>query len=305
VTILTEQYTKKLPLHERIGKVEVYRIPISKTVYLKKFLIWKWFVSHLNLLLEADIIHIHDVFYWILPFRLILAFKKVYITFHGYEGYPIKIRWIVARKIAELLTNGNICVGDFMKKWYFTHPTSVIYGGVRLKTINNNQKTKNNGLSAVFFGRLDAQTGVLEYVKAYEKIKAVYPKFRLTIVGEGELLRKIPKNIKVVPFTKNIESYISKNRYVFVSRYLSMLEALSLKREIIAVYDNPVKEDYLQMSPFKNYVSIAKNSEEIEKHVLDNLKTNKNNTKEGFLWAKKQTWEKIEKVYLSLWKQLN
>lgn len=299
VSIITERHSSKLPLIEMIDGVSVYRIPVSKNGYMKKFYIWKWVLQNLNLFLRQDIIHIHDVFYWLLPFRVLLITKKIYITFHGYEGYPVRFVWKLQRKIAERLSFGNICVGDFMKKWYLTVPTSVIYGGVRL----DDNKYKQEEQSAVFFGRLDSQTGILEYVKAFRKIKEKFPKFKFTVVGEGELKRKIPKGIKIEKFTQDVSKYIGKSRFIFVSRYLSMLEALVQKKEVVAVYTDPIMKDYLMMSPFAKYTKVCKTSDEIAHIVIESLKTKPNNKKleEGCLWAKKQTWENILSVYLKLW----
>lgn len=186
-----------------------------------------------------------------------------------------------------------------MKKWYKTVPSSIIYGGVKLKEENETPSEQ----SAVFFGRLDDQTGIIEYIKAYKKIKETYPRFKMTVVGEGKLLNKIPKEIRVYEFTYDIDRFIQENRFIFVSRYLSMLEALSQKRTVIAVYDNPIKKDYLLMSPFKKYVSVAKNSGEIAAFVLKNIKNGSNDAqiKAGYKWAKEQTWEKISRVYEKLW----
>lgn len=300
VTILTEKYRKDLPNEENVGPAKVIRIPIGENAFLKKFYIWKWMLSHVGILRDADIIHAHDVFFWILPLRPLLFFKNVYTTFHGYEGYPVKNRWRLIRKLSERLSNGSICVGNFMKKWYFANPDAIIYGGVSpaKKTMVRNSET------AVFFGRLDDQTGIKEYIKAFELIKKRYPGFKLTVVGEGHLKSQIPSDVTIIPFKKNIEKYISENRFIFVSRYLSMLEALVQKREVIAVYDNPVKRDYLIDSPFKKYVYIAKNSEEIAQIVLSSLKnpkTGEKMTESGYLWAKEQSWENVINTYLRLW----
>jgi len=300
VTILTEQYNASLSLDTMCGKARVIRIPTTSSLFLKKFYIWKWVLFHVSYLRAFDVIHIHDVFYYILPFRLLLFGKKIYMTFHGYEGFPLKKRWIIARKIAEKMTSGNICVGDFMKKWYGTNATELIYGAVSISKV----KFKEKPLSAVFFGRLDDQTGILEYVKAYKILKKRFGKFSLTVVGEGKLKSKIPKEIKVVPFTSNIEPLIGAHRFIFVSRYLSMLEGLIQKKEIVAVYDNEVKKDYLLMSPFKKYVFVAKNSKEIveivEKCIIE-PEYSKKLTENGYDWAQKISWDAVANVYLRLW----
>ncbi|MDO8270208.1 MAG: glycosyltransferase family 4 protein [Candidatus Levybacteria bacterium] len=300
ITIVTEQFDKKLKLYEKHDDTEIFRIPIGGSAFYKKFSIWKWVLTHLSLFFKTDIIHIHDVFYWIIPIRFLLITKRIYITFHGYEGYPVKMRWKVLRKISEMLTNGNLCIGDFMKKWYSTSPTAISYGGVDKYTKRSTPQPQ----SAVFFGRFDSQTGVLEYVDAYKLIRKKYPKFRLTVIGSGHLKNKIPKSVKILPFDANIEPYISQNRFIFVSRYLSMLEALVQKREIVAVYDNPVKKDYLLLSPFKNYVFLAKNAKEIASTVeecIENSLYGKERVGKGYNWASKQTWEVVADAYLRLW----
>jgi len=71
------------------------------------------------LIQEADIVHCHDVFFWYLPFRFLYPKKKVFTTFHGWEGiFPPKWQAKVIRNISEKLSFGNICVGDFIRKWY-------------------------------------------------------------------------------------------------------------------------------------------------------------------------------------------
>ena len=299
ITLVTERFDNRLPLFEKIGDIGVYRIPVGKNLGTKKFYIWKWMILHLPILWRCDVIHVHDVFYWLLPVRLLILTKKVYITFHGYEGSPLKKTWIWQRKIAEKLSHGTICVGDFMKKWYFTSPTSVVYGAVRLTS----KKFTENSQSAVFFGRLDSQTGILEYVKAYGLIRKKYPNFKLTIIGEGELAKKIPKDIKILKFTHDVSKYIGKNRFIFVSRYLSMLEALVQKKEIFAVYNTPIMKDYLLMSPFAKYISVSSSGEDIADKVILSLKVGKDSKKidKGYEWAKKQTWDNMVNIYLKLW----
>ena len=124
ITIVCEKHDPKLSDFESRQGISIYRIPSSD-----KWVIWKWWLGHLQLIKQADIIHIHDVFFWFLPFRLPYWTKKVYITFHGWEGVcPIPFKNILWRKLAEKLTRGNICVGDFISKWYGTKPDFVTYG---------------------------------------------------------------------------------------------------------------------------------------------------------------------------------
>ena len=103
ITVVTEKHDPLLPDYEIYKGVEIFRIPLPTGVgeSNKKWLIWKWGFTHLNLIHKADLIHIHDVFFWFLPFRLPYWSKKVYITFHGWEGvYPIPTKNMYMHKIA-------------------------------------------------------------------------------------------------------------------------------------------------------------------------------------------------------------
>lgn len=139
ITIVCEKHDPSLPDHEIYKDVEIFRIPLPERVGdpssagqgHKKWLVWKWWLSHLNLINKADVIHVHDVFFWFLPFRLPYWSKKVFITFHGYEGNDapgfMQVFW---HKLAAFLTRGNICIGDFHRKWYRVKPDFVSYGAV-------------------------------------------------------------------------------------------------------------------------------------------------------------------------------
>ena len=90
-------------------------------------------IIHKINLRKYDIIHIHDVFFWYLPLRLLYPRKKVFITFHGYETqFPPSRSAIWQRRLAAKLTSGNICVGDYIGKWYGIKPTLVTYGATDL-----------------------------------------------------------------------------------------------------------------------------------------------------------------------------
>ncbi len=299
VIVVTEQFDSSLPTKEYIDKVEIYRVPLVENHSRKKFLIWKWVIANRDLFLGADIIHAHDIFFWILPLLPFLSRRKVFTTFHGYEGYPIKKKWIVIRKITEGLSGGTICIGDFMKKWYKAAPNYISYGGVTISRKN----TVKKDLSAVFFGRLENQTGILEYVSAYKLLKKTYPKLKFTVIGDGPLSDKLPKDIIRRGFEPNIEEFISQHRFIFVSRYLSMLEAMIQKKEVIAIYSDPIKKDYLKMSPFKKYIHIAKNSHEIAQFVDFSIKNgpDKQQIEAGHVWAENNSWKKVLSTYLALW----
>lgn len=292
VSVVTQSQGKE----SSIDGIGIIRLPQS----LSKKEIWKLIWKNRNLIKDADVIHAHDVYFWYFPFRILFPFKKSFVTFHGYESYPILKRAIIVRKISEKLSNGNIIVGKFIKKWYKTKPNFVIYGGVDLpkkqtKTINEN--------SAVFIGRLDEHTGVLEYAKAVDLIRKQNPKFEFKIIGDGKYKNQLRK-YKPLGFKSDSIEHLKQYNFAFVSRYLSILEALANKRLVFALYDNPVKEDYLKMSLFAKFIIISNDPIELSEKVIYYLNNPKEANKlidNGYEWVKNESWDRIVKSYQKLW----
>lgn len=126
IKIITEKHDPALKDFEIVEGLEVYRLPPGD-----KWQTWHWMSSHRDLLDWSDIIHVHDVYYWILPYRILHPIKKTFITFHGYEGNnPPGLKQLFWHKVGEWLSRGNICIGDFHKKWYHVTPDVVSYGAV-------------------------------------------------------------------------------------------------------------------------------------------------------------------------------
>jgi len=302
ITIITEENIRRqtIDFDYNIKGVKVIRIPIGKDNWFKKFRIWKWMWENKDLIYKSDIIHCHDVFFWYLPLAIANPLKNVFTTFHGYESFPIKLKAVVYRKVFEYMSNKTICVGDFMRKWYHANPTAVIYGGVDLPT--KRIKAKKN--TAIFIGRLDEHTGIEIYAEAVGLIRKKIPSFTLTVYGDGPLKEKIKgPGIVLKGYDANADDEIQKYEYAFISRYLGILEAMAAKRLVFAHYDNPVKEDYLKMTPYSEWIVPFKSAEELSIKIQDEEKNTKK-INEAYSWVKYQTWEKVTDVYLSLWKYI-
>lgn len=195
-----------------------------KIKYFGLFYIWYRLLKNRKLITESDIVHIHDVFIWYLPFRFLFPFKKVYITFHGWEGhFPLPLWNILNKRIANYLCNGSIAVGKYIEKWYGIKATHVLYGGVeKLNDKNANAKKIKNTI--IWLGRQDRDTGIEEFKKWLVK----NPKFR----------------VKYVTNVKNPEKYLETAEYCVPSGYLSFLEARRYGCKIVTFANNSLKEDY-------------------------------------------------------------
>ncbi len=303
VTVITEQFDKSLPKTEIVNRIIVNRIAVNDKSGKRKITIWKEMWRFRSLLQEADVVHCHDVFFWYLPFRFLYLQNPVYTTFHGYETYPIRKGAIWTRKISEKLSWGNICIGDFIPKWYGTKPTVVSYGAVDIPK-KNSREIKMKKESAVFMGRLDEQTGVLTYSKAIELVRKKFPKFVFTIIGDGPDRKKLGKNFKLSGFIENPERYFPQYHFAFVSRYLSILEAFAAKRLVFAVYDNPVKEDYLKLAPYAEWIIIENSTQKLAEKIsyfLTHPQEENKLIEKSYQWVTKQTWDNMATMYLKLW----
>jgi glycosyltransferase involved in cell wall biosynthesis len=315
ISIITESYSNNLKDIENSGKIKIYRIPIkSKKERIKKFEIWSWLIKNKDLLKSTDIVHAHDIGFWILPIKVMFPKKKIYMTFHGYEPKSyFKKKNTIEKKIAESLSNGSIAVGEYLKKYYKISSKEIIYGASNATQYS--KKNKKIIYDACFVGRLEADTGIKQYLEAINKIKNKDEKNLKTVIcGNGSLSKELEKFVKknglLVTFTgwvNNPYKYISESKIVFASQYLSIIEAAQLKKMIFSIYDTKIKRDCLFCLPIKNDISISDNTVNLSNNIKDFIKYSSKYQKriqKAYDWASKQTWENVYKKYLDLWKRL-
>lgn len=307
VTVITEKTEKAQGNFEKKSRIKIFRIAVGKDEPGKKFEIWKRLWKLKDIFIQADIVHAHDVFFWYLPFRFLFPQKKVFITFHGFEGtFPVSKKAIVVRKVSEWLSFGNICIGDYIKKWYYTKPDYVTYGGVETHNKNRDSEKKFKKIKIALIGRLDDDMGISYYINAIKLLKKQKIHFSFDIYGEGRYAKTIKKYGSYHGTVKNMKSIVEKYDIFFSCSYLTMLELLAHKKTVIAVYQNPLKKDYLKNSPFERFIFICKNESEITQAMLSiyqNPWKSETMTRNGQKWANTQTWDKVTRMYLKLWEK--
>lgn len=313
VLVLTLKHDSNLPDFELKDKIEIYRFPKAPLVQ-----IWRWLIKRRSILREADVVHCHDVttFLYYLPFRLLNPTVPVYITFHGFEGIiPIPKSIKLKRKVAEKLTNGNICVGHYIQKWYGTRADTVIYGAVdsvitSLHTMEPD--ISDRPIDAVFVGRLEKDTGIMIYINAIRILKDKFnQEIEVHLCGDGtlrdsitEIGRKYKLNLHLHGFV-DPKPYLKRAKFAFTSGYLSILEAMAESCLVFSVYDNPLKEDYLRMMPCANLLVICSNPEDLATSILNwrqNIGQVADKVRVGRDYALQQTWGSIANIYTHLWR---
>ncbi len=281
----------------------VIYMDFGKTGFMKKFRIWGKMLRRIPLFLSADVIHIHDVFFWYLPVRAVLFFKPVFTTFHGYEGVvPPTKKSIFLRRLSEFLSKKTIEVGSYIQKWYGTHPARVIYGGSTYIISKPIEETKNKKrISFALIGRLTGDIGLPLYIKFFANLKKNKIPFTLDVYGDGPYKKKIEKYGRVHGVVNETMQAIIKADVVCSSSYLTMIDALSFGKPVLALYNNPLKKDYLLGFPLLKYIAVSDSVDEAVSKIEDH---SKNRSPQKIIEETQSTfsWDSITKDYLELWK---
>lgn len=299
VTVLTEKHKKSLKSKEDYKEIQIVRLPNFAEGKFKKFRIWKWLWSNRDLFKNADTIHAHDVAYWWFPFKFIYPHKSFFTTFHGYETvFPPASSAVRQRRLAARISRGTINVGDYIKKWYGTSSDYVVYGGVDpVKKLKSDVKNKSSKFKILFIGRLEKDIGVDIYLEALENLKKQGVSYELIMCGDGSYRAKFAKLGEVHGFVSNLASNIGKSDVVLASSYLSILEVLSYNKSVAAVYTNPLKKDYLTLSPFANNIMICRSADDVETAILNYKKSRRP------VYVP-PSWNDVTEVYIKVWKKI-
>ncbi len=302
VTVLTQATAASQKQTEIIDGITVIRIPV-KTAEEKKA-VWKAIGTHSNLFKAANVIQVHDVFWWLLPYYLLII-GKCYTTFHGWETeYPIPISAKLQRYVYAHLSKKTVHIGSWIQKYYWDKPSVVMYGGTTIpkKVPVHTGKLKK----AVFLGRLSHDNDIENYVFLANILKEEFSGFSIQWIGDGECKKMCSEVGVVTGFVSNPTDYIAKADVVFAASYLSILQAQAYGKPVVSLYSNPLKYEYLQSLPTR--VSLICRDQAVDAYaelsilfeyperVLQISETAARLTKD-------YSWQKIVDVYQSLWQK--
>lgn len=296
ITVITTKHKKNLKDEEKSKGIKIVRFKQPKIKYLGLLYTWVWFIKNISLIRDSDIIHIHDVFIWYWPFKLLFPKKSVYTTFHGRWGeYPLKFVDILQKQIGARFSNKVLSIGEYIPRNYGFKSDYLSYGAVE---VPKEQERKDNDL-IVYVGRLDEDIALQKYFEVFKRIS----KKRVEFCGDGELRKECERYGKVHGFTDPTPFY-NKARFCFASGYLTILEAMAHKCIVVTAYDSPLKRDYYKLAPFNKWIISSDSPKKIAK-LIENYSKDKTKTQkilnEGYNWVKLQSWEKLSKQYLTLW----
>ena len=294
------------PGSERLGSLEVHRLPRTNW-----WAAWRAARPHLA---AADIVHCHDAysyFHFFLPSTWLPPRRPVFVTFHGYERYPIPNEAISKRRFVRRRARNALCMGDFICRWYDTPCFAVSYGGV--DPVSDPPPLPDEP-SALFLGRLAEDTSIMFYLEALTILKEDHSlELPVAVVGDGPM--RIPAqryaqaqklDARFLGTVADPTPLFARASFAFVSGYLAMWQALSLKRLVFAAYENELKRDYLVGFPeAEQALMIAGTAEELaeqlRQHLLD-PSLGEEMRERGARLAAEHSWENVAEVYLSMYR---
>jgi len=306
LTVLTHS-SEAAPSSEQLGPLAVCRLP--RTNWWQA---WRAARPHIS---NADIVHCHDAYsflHFYLPSCYLTPRRPVFITYHGYEGYPLRSEAIRWRRFTRRRVRDAICMGDFMCHWYGTPCFAVSYGGVDVDPAGPPPLPERP--SAVFVGRLAEDTSIMLYLYALALLKQDHgQRLPLTVVGDGPLrgpaqlyARAQHLDVTFRGVVADPTAEFARASIAFVSGYLAIWQALSLGRLVFAVYENELKRDYLSSFPrASETMVIAGEADELaaqlDRHLRRPAEADQTRTT-GLQLAAEHPWDGVADLYLSMYR---
>lgn len=305
ISVLTEQSQPAQQLTEKIEKVSISRLPL--TAAGQKIPTWQWLWSQREQLFQADVIHVHDIFWWLWPV-LPLVWHKVHITFHGWEGqFPVRWQAKLQRLVAALFSRSSIHIGAWIQEFYWDKPTAVLYSGVAKDKVQIPVKkvSKKTALEIVFLGRLEPENEVLQYIEVIKHLHQSKFDFSVQWVGFGSLETQCKKYGTVTGEVTSFQPFLAQSDLVWSSSYLSILEAQAAGKIVCALYSHPLKQRYLETNPGSEHMVLKASAKSMAEQILllhEKPSLRADLQQAAYDFAKTQTWEKVAGVYQQNWR---
>ena len=303
VTVLTHADE---PSEEMLGRLHVHRLPRGGW-----FAAWRAARPHIA---AADVVHCHDAYsflHFYAPSSYLSPRRPVFVTFHGYESYPIAAEAIRWRRFVRRRARNALCMGDFICRWYGTECFAVSYGGV--DPVDDPPPLPAEP-SAVFLGRIAEDTSIMVYLEALSILKAEHNHdLPLTVIGDGPL-REVAERYaeaqglrtRFLGTLSDPREELTRSRFSFVSGYLAIWQSLALRRPVFTVYENDLKRDYLLGFPeAEDTIVTCGSAEELARRLSDHIEDGSladSMVERGARLAAENSWDRVADLYLSMYR---
>jgi glycosyltransferase involved in cell wall biosynthesis len=244
-----------------------------------RFMYWKLMLSMRSLFRDADVLHFHDyhtLLDWFGPLRLLLRRPVYAVTFHGFEGWPIRLRHHLLRHIAARLAHVRFGVGEYLREWY-GHPVDQVFIGAPVCTPPATPP-KGHRVDLCYVGRLEADTGILDVLGTLRNA-GVVGRRTIVLAGEGSLRNRIAAlsterfTIELRGVVHDPSELIVSSRVVIATGFLSTLNAWALGVPVLFPAFTEIKRSYIRSIPDASSLAwIAESPEECAAYAEEILR---------------------------------
>lgn len=308
ITLVTPRLDVRSPREEIGEHGRVLRVEASSNGAMRA-----WLARHGEVFREQDVVHAHDYTAfasWLLPNLWRCARLPRYLTFHGYEGYPLRAWDVYMRRLCHHLAHGSLAIGDFIPRWYGTRCSLVTHGALELGPAPAASAGAHDEI--FYLGRLESDTGIENAIRGLGRLEAgVRP--RLTVMGDGPLrasLQALAGDLGVrarfLGWLDDPWAEVPAGAPVVASGYLSVLEAWSRGHFVLVSHDNPLREDYYRLIPHAGEGLLAAADPDAFAAAVRRLAGEESLWSQmraaAMPWARAQTWDAMADVYRKLWR---
>ncbi|MHA1769977.1 MAG: glycosyltransferase family 4 protein [Candidatus Thorarchaeota archaeon] len=314
VRVITGAHEEGLADTERVEGIEIHRIPYTHARSPPRAMLW--IIRNRHLWKGADIIHIHDtvpLLFWCLPILAVRGKRSTAVTFHGYEHDPVPLRFLFLRRVARrLMGKRTLCVGRFIERCYGIECGQITLGAVEIPA-----SPSNNRQGLVYVGRIERDTGIMEYIEALRILREGHGlNLHMEVIGDGSLKPQVEQvarerglPVKFHGAMHEPWSIAGSAKVCLAVGFLSILEAMSLGIPVVSLATSPLRISYLRsVNDAGGPISIQTTAEGVAREIArlesdPHLYQKISNT--GKIFAGRHTWTALTEEYLRLWRSLS
>jgi len=312
VRILTPAHRPGLPARETHDGLEIHRFP----GYRSPARAWLRLMRLRRLFRWATVIHVSNTHVLEYFYRMVawtLPDRPVFLTRHGMSYlYPVPASERARARRSLEWVDGVAHDGCFIEKRLGVRPDIVPDQGLWPEANDLPVIAEPPPESAVFVGRLEADSGIQMYVDAIACLRDQHRRtVTLHVYGGGSLeehlRRRVERQDLPVVFhgwQPGAQDRITDGCFAFVAGRMAMQEAMARRRLVVAACVDPLKRDYVCGEPFSPHVVAGADAKSIALQVAyyaTHETKRRQRVEAAYAYARRLSWKKTAAAYLELW----
>ena len=311
--VVTGAHRPGLDEHEVVDGIEVYRYP----AYRSPLRAWSRLMRMGSLFARADVVHVSDTavleyYYRMLAWRFVRT--PVFLTRHGMSmAYPVPQSEKARARRSLDWVHGVAHDGLFIEKWLGVTPDCTPDQGLFPEADDIAPTPEPSVDRAVFIGRLEQDSGIGTYLEALDILQRRHGvTLHLDVYGDGtelpRLRRYAAEHRLAVSFKAacpDARARLVDGAFALVTGRMAIQEAMARRRLVIAVYDNPLKRDYLTAERFSPYLLAGGSAEAISDHLIYYRRrpgARRAMIERAYAYARTLSWPTTAEAYCRLWR---